>query len=585
MRRWSLAVAGAAFCLGMAVSGTGPRAQGVPLPSAAEPTPDVPQLDIPTFGDLEFAIALPSSGALPPELLAERIFLRRVALRGVSVYDPAALEALFPEPLPGDVRIADIYAFEAAVSRRYREDGYGLSFAIVPPQEISDGVIVVEAIEGFVDSVRLDESLEGQLRATIGDLLAPVSAQRPMRVATLESAMLRINALPGVTARGVLRPAESQTKGATDLILDVSRERFAARASFDNRGTEYAGYLRTRGGVDILSPGDLPISVSASWNAVVPTDEGTGYALSGAYALPDGATQVTAAYASSRANLGGRLREDPPGGFGLDFRTETESITFGVERSLVSLRRHALSAGAQIERSRVLSTESKERNYHDRLTVAQADLTYRYRDLPAAGGDGVIRLSARHGIDALGASTEGAPGGVSRLDGEVDFTRFNIEFSHRWDLGRGVSLDLRGAGQRATTHLLSGEEFALGGERFGRAYDGGEIRGEHGVAGAVEIAKTVRFDPEWAPLVRLYGFYEIGRVWDDDQSAAGGDRSIATAGFGARLAARPLKDGPEISLFGEKATPLTRQPERIYGDGLRSRYSFGAGISFSLEEK
>jgi len=581
VRRIATALAAAAsFMAAAAVAQT--------LPSPAEPSADIPVLEVPTLDAFAFEVAVPERGAVPPQLLAERFPLDGVRFRGNSVFSAAELAALFPAPLPGIVTLGDIFAFEDAITAKYRDDGgYQLSFALIPPQEIGDGALLVEIFEGYVE--RIEVRGENQrLRNRVRALLAPVANQRPMRAATLEERMLLIDDIPGIAVTGTLRPAGSDARAASDFFVEIENTPLTMFTSFDNRGSEYAGYTRVQNLVTVANPGGLPVTLRAFGDIAVPAEEKAGFVLEGEYAAPWGGTTVTLTHARSVANVGGRLRETATSeGEINDFKTKSESIRFGVEHIFLRSRAHTISGGLSIERSSALNEESEDLIFNDRLTVVEASLAYRYRDAPLIGGDGQIRLRARHGLDAAGASREGDQGGdrVSRRDGEVDFTRFNIDLAHRWRLGYGIAFDVRASGQRATTHLLSGEEFGIGGTRYGRAYDFNEYKGEHGFGVSTELSKTIRFEPDWAPAAQLYGFYEIGQVWDTDQ-AGGPDSqpSIASAGFGARLIAEPIRDGPRVTLYGEKAMPLTRQPNRIFDDGMRARYIIGGSLSVAIDE-
>jgi len=398
--------------------------------------------------------------------------------------------------------------------------------------------------------------------------------------------MMLVDELPGVTPRGTLRPAQSGVRGGSDFIVDVALARIEGDAFIDNRGTEFQGYGRNGASFRLNAPGGLPLQLEVSSENRIPFREGKSIEFGGAYWLPGADTLVTANVRRGAAEIGGRLREEPPGGFGLDFKTKSAFQNVTLEHFLRRTRRLSVALGARFGRYKIDVEESDQRIFKDRLTTVGARALVEARDLPWIGGDVAVDLQVEHGLDAFGASTEGIAGQVSRVDGEIDFTAFRAEVSGRWSFGLpGVFLDIRGQAQRATTHLLSSQEFTVGGERFGRAYEAGEIAGEHGVAFSTELSKRIRFEPVWAPDVTLFGFYEVGRVWDDDQTANGGDQSIASAGYGARITGRPFPDGPRIRLFGERAFPLTRQPTRIYADGLRSRTNLGADIVFSIADQ
>ena len=85
------------------------------------------------------------------------------------------------------------------------------------------------------------------------------------------------------------------------------------------------------------------------------------------------------------------------------------------------------------------------------------------------------------GLKGLGASPFGDPL-ASRAGGRPDFTKVTLyaarlqSLAPRWSVLAAVNT------QYAFNELLSPEEFAYGGEQFGRAYDAAELLGDSGIA-------------------------------------------------------------------------------------------------------
>jgi hemolysin activation/secretion protein len=113
---------------------------------------------------------------------------------------------------------------------------------------------------------------------------------------------------------------------------------------------------------------------------------------------------------------------------------------------------------------------------------------------------------------------------------------------------------------------LSGEEFSVGGARFGRGYDPSEITGGDGAAGLVELRHDGRFAGLGTELsYQLYGFGEFGVVWTGDPNGGGARDSLASAGAGVRI-------GWGGRFLGEieVAAPLTRG---VASEGGRSDFA------------
>ena len=129
-------------------------------------------------------------------------------------------------------------------------------------------------------------------------------------------------------------------------------------------------------------------------------------------------------------------------------------------------------------------------------------------------------------------------------------------------------------GQKSANALFSSEEFAVGGNRFGRAFDFAEITGEDGAAGYLEARYTVQDLPDGFEFMQFYSFYDRGVVWNRGSSGDFRRHSLSSAGLGIR-ANFPWS----IQTSLEVAQPLTW---RVFtsGNSTKPRYFFTLSMSF-----
>lgn len=133
------------------------------------------------------------------------------------------------------------------------------------------------------------------------------------------------------------------------------------------------------------------------------------------------------------------------------------------------------------------------------------------------------------------------------------FTKITASLTHGRPLFGDFAIFLDLAGQKSWQPLLLSEQFSLGGARFGRGYDPAELLGDEALVGVAELryGHTVEWD-----LVRefqLYGFYDLGAIWNRDPNSFIRRASLASAGGGIRLTMPQ-----NFSLSLEVAKPLTR---------------------------
>ena len=129
---------------------------------------------------------------------------------------PAAeLAPIWAELVGQPVTLATLDEIAARIGAAYRARGYVLSQAVLPAQTIEDGVVRVQVVEGFVDRVASRAAPPNQQRGA-ARLFAPVRADRPLRLPTLERSVLLARDTFGGTVETVLEPSPD-TFAAADL--------------------------------------------------------------------------------------------------------------------------------------------------------------------------------------------------------------------------------------------------------------------------------------------------------------------------------------------------------------------------------
>lgn len=522
------------------------------LPGAAEPgrreRPTPPLPDAPS--ELQWIIDLPA-GVEPPEALAEETMtLDDIALTGVTAYRRADLLDLFDRYLGTEITLGEFYAIARAIQARYQADGYLLSFTYVPPQTVEDGVFTIAVVEGYIDKLIVEDANQA-LKRTLERVLAPTTRSQPLRSDVLERSLLLANDLPGIRVTGVLQPSEG-VRGAAELVVKVAHDATDGTLVVDNRGSEFTGPWRANGRFSLNS--FLGRGEQLSVDALVTADTRELKAFGLDYSQPVGADGLRVA-----AGVGYNVSEP---GFTLDqFDVETTSLSANLDATypLIRSRDRTLTLGAGLA---FLNTEVDLLGgdfSRDRIRTLNAVLNYSQSGL--LGGNSGLTLRFTQGLPVL-AATDPDKDTTSRADAEPTFNRLNLDVVHAQPLPGRFSLLVSASGQYAASPLPAAEEFALGGERFGRAYNPAEITGERGIALSLEMGYDYNPKYELLERVRPYVFYDFGKSWDESSSSSAGlAQSLASAGLGVRM---NLAYGATLDF--EYAHPLTRTPSNQSGD-------------------
>ena len=147
--------------------------------------------------------------------------------------------------------IGQLQSVADSITKYYHDKGYFLARAVIPAQEIKDGVVNIRVLEGRLEKVQTsgnkmysDSVLAQPFKPLIGDLVT---------IDRTENALLTLTKYPGLSAAGVFRPG--QDVGTTDIVINVQHEtRFDGDVRYDNFGTAFTGRKRLIGSVDWNDP-------------------------------------------------------------------------------------------------------------------------------------------------------------------------------------------------------------------------------------------------------------------------------------------------------------------------------------------
>jgi hemolysin activation/secretion protein len=125
----------------------------------------------------------------------------------------------------------------------------------------------------------------------------------------------------------------------------------------------------------------------------------------------------------------------------------------------------------------------------------------------------------------------------SRAGAKGVFNKLTFDYERSQFLSPNVAFTVGAGGQWANTPLLSSEQYALGGRRFGRAYEPAEVVGERALAFRVEPRYIGASSTTGVRSWQVFGFYDIGKVWKVGSVTPGtpSSQSLASAGLGLRL--------------------------------------------------
>ncbi|WP_314962845.1 ShlB/FhaC/HecB family hemolysin secretion/activation protein [Bradyrhizobium cosmicum] len=449
-------------------------------------------------------------------------------LRGVQVSGARAvvhdrIAAVYRPYLGKKVSQADLAAIAGAISDLYRADGFHLSRAIVPPQDIAEGRVRIQVIEGAIVQAELKGDGAGQFG--VRPMLGPVLAEQPSRLPTLERQLFLINGRPGVRITDTALEEIGGATGRFRLIVYLKTWHVFSSLGLDNLGSSSVGPWQTyaTGAFNsYLTPGDT-LAVNLSTIANDPRELGFARL---SYDTPVGVDGVrlgaSVLYSAVRPGDARRLDGDI---------TTTEAFELRASTVPFTSRSSALTLTVAGTFSNVSEHDLYGPWYNDHIRTASVTADYRLQD--RFGGTNFATLTYRQGLDIFGAS-HFDDDLLSRDGAAWNFSVLNVWFTRYQTLNDAWSFKLSAASQTASRPLFTSQQFYLGVAAFGRGYGAAEISGDNGLAGSLEVRFDQKLNFRYWTGYQLYAFGDAGAVWNDGYRLSDG-LSLTSAGVGVRL--------------------------------------------------
>src|SRR6267142_1086407 len=399
--------------------------------------------------------------------------LRQVSVTGALTIPADQLITAYQPYLGKEVSQADLVAIAGAISDLYRAAGFHLSRAIVPPQDIRDGHLRLQVIEGSITEV----ALKGEDAERFG------------------------------------------------VVVHVKTWRVYTWFGVDNLGSSTVGPWQTyaTGAFNsYLLHGDT-LALNLSTTPGDPRELAFGRL---SYEVPVGTDGM-------RIGASALYSEVRPGDFRRLYNDNTRTESYEIRGSVVPLQSQAstLTLTAAAGFSNVSESDVLGPFYNDHIRAVSLTSDYRLQD--NFGGNNYFTLMWRQGLDILGASHKGDDF-LSRDGASGNFSVIDFWFTRYQTLSDAWSVKMSGAGQIASGPLFASQQFYLGGAAFGRGYGSAEISGDNGVAGSLELRFDQKLSFQYLTGYQLYGFVDAGAAWNDGYSYTDG-LSLTSAGAGVRL--------------------------------------------------
>ncbi len=460
----------------------------------------------------------------------------------------------------------ELQAMTLAVTRFYREQGWVAAQALLPPQAVREGVVVVRVIAGRLDNPEINNQSRLSTQFATAVIKSNSCSKKisffdnndctasPAQLSRLERTALILNEIPGIDASLALKPGSQS--GMTRINADItSSQTVMGYLGVDNQGNDYSGHNRLLAGATLNNMTGWGDQLRADFILSSSTDVFSGL-LDYNFPINSYGTRAALNYSHLNYTLTGPF--DPLNAHG-------HSNTWGINLRHPWIRNSAtrvdVSTGyyqSKMRDSLIMLPEQK-RN----LDAGEFGINGTFAAL--SHGVSNFNLLGTAGHLALDDEFSQRMNSFTGIDGT--FGRFNYRVGHDQGFGSYFSFFNQFTGQMASKNLDSSQKLLLGGPLAVRAYSIGEGAVDKGTLFTTELrARWLPPLPLWAGAgnqVTFAAFFDQGWGSYYRQPIEGlAGNNINLSGFGTYIAlARPADYSLNLTWAHRTGQAATSQPD------------------------
>lgn len=186
---------------------------------------------------------------------APAFYVKQIRLTGFSLPErDGRLSAILADYSGRSVKVDELRALTGRLTAYAKSCGYPVAQAVVPPQEVKDGLLEIRMYVASYDTVTIVKNTSDVTDSVIEGYLQRLKTGETMTDRKLEKAINNLNDLPGVIARAVLRPGSAPGTTAVDVEV-MDRPVWNNYVFVDNGGGYYSGRYRYGFNLEIDNPG------------------------------------------------------------------------------------------------------------------------------------------------------------------------------------------------------------------------------------------------------------------------------------------------------------------------------------------
>lgn len=466
-----------------------------------------------------------------------KIIVKHLKFDGNTVYSEAILIKVlgFKDSLENPFSINELKNLANQITNYYRKNGYFLTQAYLPPQDLVDGTILIKVLEGKYGHIKFQNNTK------IKDLVIKNTTQDLKTGALidmqgLERTLLLLNDLPSAIVKSNLKPGTAVGSSDIDFLL----ERISSvngYATLDNSGNTYTGANRLGIQVNLNEMAGLGDSLSFYG---LKSSGGMRYSRL-SYQIQPSVLRYGLSHTEVEYSLGGKF-------VSLEAHGTMDINSANIGYPIIRSRDRNVTIQANLDYKQAHDTIDSLLTFTDKkVNVFYVQLLGDFKDNWLSASETHYTFSVSSGqVKIQSATALLADNSTAQSNGR--YRKANLTLNRDQTVGETIFSAALTA-QYASKNMDATEKMLLGGPSGVRIYPVGEGTGDQGYLASLESKTIVN---RWSPLPGLTqagAFIEKGSVVFAKNPWATGNNSETLSDVGISLHWTKPEQGVQGSVY------------------------------------
>ncbi len=373
--------------------------------------------------------------------------------------------------------LSEIQELTKHVTNYYIEQGFITSQAIIPEQDLSSYQLLIQVIEGHIETIEIENSPERLVHQ-----IFPHQQGKILNLRHIEQGLEQLNRLSSTKYTIDIQPGSQN--GYSRVIIHQQGKKWpiTSQLNLDNTGMKATGKQLVTGSLTV----DSPLGFGEQWSLSASTDTDFSRSHHSRYSVA--AINVPYGYWSYRYQFYRNNTLQPFHASGQQFRYEGKNTNqqFDVSRLVYRDGKQRLTLQGSLKHKNATTQLASQTLTISSPTLTSLSFTPQY-STTLGQGYFTFNPAAEWGISAFGAS----PDTLAKDSPRSHYRKFSLSSSYQYFFSNGVTYLTSFYGQYSPDNLYGIERISIGGQYSVRGYHEQSLSGNRGGYWRNEINKDI----------------------------------------------------------------------------------------------